>query len=101
MKRINFEFELTTDELGDLRIAVEDFYPGRPAPPCSNPDHPDYSDPGDDPEFFWDAYIAGTNKMIPIDDMKLINLIEDIILDEGMKRMSAYDEDNYERRMGI
>lgn len=34
-----------------LKIEVElDYIPGRPAPACSNPSDPRFSDPGDDPE---------------------------------------------------
>lgn len=42
---INFEIEL--DNNFSLDIQVEGFKPARPAPACSNPDSPLYSDSGD------------------------------------------------------
>ena len=53
-----------------LRVYLENFEPGRPAPACSNPDSPLFSDPGDDPE--WDSmqvvlvFTKKTQKMNPI-----------------------------------
>jgi len=32
-------------------VDVDGYRPGRPAPVCSNPSSPAYSDPGDNPEF--------------------------------------------------
>ena len=48
------DFTVTDEELDifpELRFEITDFTPGRPAPACSNPSSPAYSDPGDPMEF--------------------------------------------------
>lgn len=47
------KIEFYSHEIGldNIEIKFEiDFYPGRPAPACSNPDSPLFSDPGDGAE---------------------------------------------------
>lgn len=49
-------FELDPS-VGPVDLEVEaDFRPGRPAPPCSNPDDPAFSDTGDPAE--WDTKLV-------------------------------------------
>jgi len=52
--KTNFEFETSMEF--DVHVEVEGFVPERPAPACSNPDDPRYSDSGDPAE--WDKYTA-------------------------------------------
>jgi hypothetical protein len=42
-------FEYTSNLIFGATVTC-DYLPGRPAPVCSNPDDPRYSDPGDNPE---------------------------------------------------
>jgi hypothetical protein len=59
MKKFDFDFstELKLDNGNfDILVQVSGYLPTRPAPPCSNPDSPAFSDCGDDPEF--DEYKA-------------------------------------------
>jgi hypothetical protein len=55
---ITIEREIPGDPEGrtlEYRITVSGSYsPGRPPPPCSDHDHPNFSDPGDGPEFDYD-----------------------------------------------
>lgn len=47
------KIEIYSHEIGldniEIKFEIE-YYPGRPAPACSNPDSPLFSDPGDDAE---------------------------------------------------
>lgn len=49
---IKLNYELAVSVAGRVRMVVVegDFTPGRPPPPCSNPDSPAFSDDGDPPE---------------------------------------------------
>ena len=52
-----FELELETGIEGVvILIDVTHYSPERPAPPCSNPSSPAYSDPGDDEEIEYELY---------------------------------------------
>lgn len=60
-----------------------ELYTGYPAPPCSNPDHPNYSDPGCGPE--GDFCVVGVEQIeicvmsestLTADDRKLLDTIE-------------------------
>ena len=43
----------------ELKVKVRGYRPSRPAPACSNPDSPLYSDPGDDAEISdYDVFFA-------------------------------------------
>jgi len=60
-EKYNFNFHVTEGCL-ELNIQVEGFTPSRPAPPCSNPDDPRYSDDGDNAE--WESvavYLSGVD----------------------------------------
>jgi hypothetical protein len=43
---------------GRFKIKVYEYEPGRPAPACSNPSHPAYSDPGDPGTLDYDAWFV-------------------------------------------
>ena len=48
------DFNVKGEELDvfpEIRFEISNFSPGRPAPACSNPSSPAYSDPGDPMEF--------------------------------------------------
>lgn len=84
MRKKGLDFSFTTkfeiDELEyNLKIDVEDFRPSRPAPPCSNPDSPRYSDCGDDAE--WNNATASLVKdngtIIPITEEQFLDYIFD------------------------
>ena len=55
MRGFDFEFSMDYDfdnhSETELFIQVRDFVPSRPAPACSNPDSPAFSDCGDDAEY--------------------------------------------------
>jgi len=55
----NFKTEIQFD------IQITHYRPGRAAPACSNPDSPEFSDSGDDPELEFIIYFAGTQTEIP------------------------------------
>jgi hypothetical protein len=87
----------------ELSIEVEGYKASRPAPMCSNPDSPRYSDPGDGPEF--DNYTVCVNEDIDITDLlsqQVLNEIEERIVEEGEQscrddlddRMSERAEEN-------
>lgn len=51
MSRHGIDFTYNTEVTLEVRIRVDCFTPGYPAPACSNPSSPAFSDPGDDPEY--------------------------------------------------
>jgi len=51
---IKKEFDVTLK----LIIEVIHYTPARPAPPCSNPDSPAFSDPGDDFEMEFNLFLV-------------------------------------------
>ena len=63
------DFTVTDEELDifpELRFEITDFTPGRPAPACSNPSSPRFSDPGDPMEFNTRIILTVNSKEIEI-----------------------------------
>lgn len=83
------EFEIKFN----LHIEVTHYRPARPAPACSNPSDPAYSDPGDDVEFEFTIYLLtkeGAKKQHPEEHEKKelpeeLNFLYDIIYDEALE----------------
>lgn len=55
-------FEVEVEVTFKLKLSIKDYTPARPAPPCSNPDDPRYSDPGDD-EYY---EVEGAKLIVPL-----------------------------------
>ena len=83
---MNFNFDIDVE----LTVKVESYRPARPAPACSNPSDPRYSDPGDDAEFEdFRVYLMGNDitDFLPVD---ILGYIEDRIYYEGCKVAKEY-----------
>ena len=67
-----------------LDVVIDDYRPGRAAPICSNPSHPDFSDPGDEPEwnkiFFY--YTDDYGNKHRIQDEFLCQYLEDVYIEQ-------------------
>ena len=75
------EFEIKFN----LFIDVTHYRPARPAPACSNPSDPAYSDPGDDLEFEFVIYLLtkeGEKKELPEELDFLYEYIYDEVLED-------------------
>lgn len=94
MSRFNFEFIIEKEfknSYVEIFINVKNYIPTRPAPICSNPSSPAFSDCGDDPEF--EDYTAnililteqGQIFFVPLPD-DLHDVLETEIIDEIFKR---------------
>jgi len=116
-KRIKSGFDFSMNDYVELelKIEVEDFVPGYPAPPCSNHDSPAFSDTGADSEygdvkmFFvlekkkWDPEkherVVVEKVMIPVPEPMINILINDYDIDENIfeegERQSTSDYDEY------
>jgi len=89
MKKFDFDF-ITELKLNngnfDILVQVTGFKPSRPAPPCSNPDSPAFSDCGDDPEFDdYKAhfYFSTTEKTFFIDvPEELLDIVDEIMFEK-------------------
>jgi hypothetical protein len=67
----------------EFKIKVSGYVKGRPAPACSDPSSPSYSDPGDDPE--WrdnEFYLVTSEQEIKITDEKIIDYLENLLIDD-------------------
>jgi hypothetical protein len=94
MKGYNFEFTMSKSFPNaevEIFIQVKDFTPERPAPACSNPSSPAYSDCGDSAEF-GDYFVhmmimteQGKIFFIPLPD-DLFALLEEEIIEEIFKK---------------
>ncbi len=79
MKGYNFNFHVDEGCL-ELNIQVEGFTPSRPAPDCSIPDDPQYSDGGDDAE--WDdvkVYLKGVDITMLLPELYIEDMSDEII----------------------
>lgn len=81
------------DDVGEIRrvVAEVEYRLGRSAPRCSDPDHPDFSDPGDPDEI--DLVRADYNDGTPVpkkihDDERFIDALYDEArrITEGLER---------------
>jgi len=52
-EKFSFNTEIDLTEV-EVEVKVSSYTPYRPAPDCSNPDSPKFSDPGDDEDFDWE-----------------------------------------------
>jgi len=60
----------------ELLVQCE-YYPGRPPPPCSDHDHPNFSDPGDGPELevkkiTIESIVDGEGEDVALDDPRAL-----------------------------
>lgn len=109
------DFTVTDEELDifpELRFEITDFTPGRPAPACSNPSSPRFSDPGDPMEFNTKIILTVNSKEIEITgeayeaimeavDCRLGDKVENIgamAVQEAM--MERYDSNEYYNKVG-
>lgn len=109
------DFTVTDEELDifpELRFEITDFTPGRPAPACSNPSSPRFSDPGDPMEYNTRIILTVNSKEIEITgeaydaimeavDCRLDNKVENIAamaVQEAM--MERYDSNEYYNKVG-
>lgn len=77
----NFEFKQYVDI--EMKIKVLGYKKSRPAPVCSNPSDPSFSDPGDDPGWLSvEFYIVIAGKEILITDQRLFEYLEDLLIDD-------------------
>jgi len=78
---MNFEFKEKMEL--EFKIKVSGYKKGRPAPACSNPSSPLYSDSGDDPE--WrdnEFYLIINDQEVKIHDERIIDYLEDRFTDD-------------------
>jgi hypothetical protein len=100
IKELSMNFEFKTDVNVDIKVCVNGFTAGRPAPICSNPSNYQYSDPGDPAEFDnVELFFIVDDKEIPcpreLYDM-IVDQILDKIFDEGQEQncQDRYDYDD-------
>lgn len=106
------------DVFPELRFEITDFNPGRPAPVCSNPSSPAFSDPGDPMEYNIDRVILTVNgreieitgeikdAIIEAVDCRLENKVENIgemaiedrLLDIAIENHEAKMEEKFHRK---
>ena len=81
-----------------LCIEIESYIPGRPVPPCSNPDSPSFSDPGDTEEIDYNLYYVGKNDKVFLLPKFLEFLYEDEVLYNyiSAKCNSIFNESEYD-----
>ena len=89
-----------------LEVKVTGYKPSRPAPACSNPSSPKFSDSGDDCEYEIDFVVNGK----PFTTMEeLEDILHEIVVDEGdraIESVRSIDEDikmeeERDRRRGL
>jgi hypothetical protein len=90
------------------------YYPGRPPPPCSDHDHPNFSDPGDGPELevekiTVESIVDGEGENVALDDpralkaekIELTQSEEESLYDSAGSKCDDYDgpdpDEAYER----
>ena len=103
MKGIDFDYEIQT-ETGVYLFRVTDFYPEHPAPACSNPDSPRFSDPGDPVEYECEVFYlledSGLMEELPERvQLAIIELYNGKIIAEGMTHVYNYEQEVYEEKM--
>ena len=84
---MNFKFDYIVDL--PVTIEVEGFIPERPAPPCTNPSSPLYSDCGDPAEFSDFRVFFGNKDITGIIPERIIEEIIEQIYIEGENEVSS------------